>query len=52
MARASLSDIVSDIRTSILEEVDFRKELSNIEEFKRFLDQAEITRATCPKVYR
>jgi len=51
LARTSLGDIVADIRSSILEEVDFSKEQANLEEFRMFLDQAGVTAATCPKVY-
>eukprot|EP00793_Prasinoderma_coloniale_P004529 PRCOL_00000290-RA len=38
LARTSLSAVVSDIRESMLEEVDLNKEARNIEEFQRFLD--------------
>lgn len=52
LARTSLGDIVADIRTSILEEVDFRKELTNLEEFRAFLAKSELTAvATCPRVF-
>jgi aarF domain-containing kinase len=52
LARTSLGDIVADIRTSILEEVDFSKEQANLEEFRAFLAKADLTTvATCPRVY-
>jgi len=52
LARTSLGDIVADIRTSILKEVDFSKEQANLEEFRAFLAKAELTAvATCPRVY-
>ncbi len=51
LVRTSLGDIVADIRTSILEEVDFTLEAKNIAEFRAFLDKAGITAATCPTMY-
>ncbi|CAK9074367.1 unnamed protein product [Durusdinium trenchii] len=39
LARSSLVDIVSEIRTSMLDELDFTKELDNVETFRRFLRQ-------------
>jgi aarF domain-containing kinase len=51
--RTSLSGIVGDIRSSMLEELDFQKEATNTEEFGRFLAQNNLLNlATCPKVYR
>ncbi|KAC9300721.1 hypothetical protein E3N88_46021 [Mikania micrantha] len=52
LSRASLVAIVNDIRASMLEEVDFKKEAANIESFRRYLDSMGLTRqATAPKVY-
>ncbi|KAG7353611.1 ABC1 family-domain containing protein [Nitzschia inconspicua] len=51
--RTSLSGIVGDIRSSMLEELDFEKEATNTEEFGRFLAQNNLlNQATAPKVYR
>jgi aarF domain-containing kinase len=51
--RTSLSGIVGDIRSSMLEELDFEKEAANTEEFGRFLAQNNLlNQATAPKVYR
>lgn len=49
--RASLGEIVGDIRQFTQDEVDFTKELKALEEFRRFLAQAGITAATAPKPY-
>ncbi|CDP13889.1 unnamed protein product [Coffea canephora] len=50
--RASLVAIVKDIRESMLDEVDFKKEAANIESFRRYLEAMGLTRqATAPKVY-
>jgi aarF domain-containing kinase len=51
--RTSLSAIVGDIRSSMLEELDFEKEARNTEEFRRFLAQNNLlNQATAPTVYR
>lgn len=51
-SRTSLVGVVKDIRESMLEEVDFYKEASNIESFKKYLEVMGLTRqATAPKVY-
>ncbi|KAI3925162.1 hypothetical protein MKW98_009812 [Papaver atlanticum] len=51
-SRTSLVDIVKDIKVSMLEEVDFKKEAANIESFQRYLEAMGLTRqATAPKVY-
>ncbi|KAM3248275.1 putative aarF domain-containing protein kinase, chloroplastic [Capsicum annuum] len=53
LSRASLVAIVKDIRQSMLEEVDFNKEATNVETFRRYLEAMGLTRqATAPKVYR
>mmetsp|Transcript_7447 Transcript_7447/g.11347 ORF Transcript_7447/g.11347 Transcript_7447/m.11347 type:complete len:532 (-) Transcript_7447:76-1671(-) len=51
--RTSLSAIAGDIRTSMLEELDFEKEATNLEEFRVFLrENGLMDVATAPKVYR
>ncbi|XVF41244.1 hypothetical protein PTKIN_Ptkin01aG0265000 [Pterospermum kingtungense] len=51
-SRASLVGIVKDIRESMLEEVDFNKEATNIESFRRYLQAMGLTRqAAAPRVY-
>ncbi|KAL3521329.1 hypothetical protein ACH5RR_019478 [Cinchona calisaya] len=51
--RASMVAIVKDIRESMLEEVDFKKEAANIESFRKYLEAMGLTRqATAPKVYQ
>jgi aarF domain-containing kinase len=44
---------VGDIRASMLEEVDFRKEAINIEAFRNYVDSLGLSsQATAPTVYR
>lgn len=51
--RTSLSAIAGDIRSSMLEELDFEKEATNVEEFRQFLVNNELTQdATAPRIYR
>lgn len=51
--RTSLSAVAGDIRESMLEELDFQKEATNMEEFRTFLKLNDLTsQATAPKVYR
>lgn len=51
--RTSLSAVAGDVRSSMLEELDFEKEASNIEEFREFLRMQGFTDAvTAPRVYR
>lgn len=51
--RTSLSGVVGDIRSSMLEELDFTKEAKNTEEFRRYLAQNNlINEATAPKVFQ
>jgi Predicted unusual protein kinase len=51
--RTSLSAITGDIRNSMLEELDFEKEATNVEEFRWFLKENGLEDvATAPKVYR
>jgi len=50
--RGSLLDVVTDLRTSMLGELDFRKELDNLEVFRQFLtDNGLDGIATAPKPY-
>lgn len=48
----SLSGIVEEIQRTMLEECDFYKEASNLEEFRSFLEVSGNSAATVPKVYR
>ena len=51
--RTSLSAVAGDIRSSMMEEVDFLKEAKNTEEFREFLVRNELTKqATAPRIYR
>ncbi|XP_020584401.1 uncharacterized aarF domain-containing protein kinase At5g05200, chloroplastic [Phalaenopsis equestris] len=53
LRRTSLVGIVEDIKASMLEEVDFRKEAVNIETFRRYLETMGLERqAKAPKVYQ
>ncbi len=53
LARASLVGIVSDIRSSMLDEIDFRKEVQHIQQFSAYLDSTGMRQgATCPFVYK
>lgn len=53
LSRISLAAIVGDIRASMLEEVDFRKEATHIAEFQTYLDRSGASQhAICPFVYR
>jgi aarF domain-containing kinase len=47
----SFSAIVGDIRSSMLDELDFTLEVDNLRQFRTFLDQAGITDATAPEPY-
>lgn len=52
LSRTSLVDIVGDIRESMLEETDFRKEAANVAAFRRYLEDAGLTDiAKAPYVY-
>lgn len=51
LARLSLTEIVGDIRSSMMEEVDFKREASNIMAFQNYLEAAGITGAIAPYVY-
>ena len=50
--KSSVSDIVDEIRNGMLEECDFRQELSNIVEFNQFLQEQNLTTVVVPEVYR
>lgn len=51
--RTSISAVSGDIRKSMLEELDFEMEATNMEEFRTFLKLNDLTDvATAPKVYR
>eukprot|EP00600_Ochromonadales_sp_CCMP1393_P008713 CAMPEP_0174971194 /NCGR_PEP_ID=MMETSP0004_2-20121128/9846_1 /TAXON_ID=420556 /ORGANISM="Ochromonas sp., Strain CCMP1393" /LENGTH=512 /DNA_ID=CAMNT_0016221095 /DNA_START=192 /DNA_END=1730 /DNA_ORIENTATION=+ len=47
----SLSNIVEDIRESMLDELDFRKEVANINNFRAFLTEYGIADAVAPLPY-
>jgi len=51
LSRVSLVDILSDIRKSMMEEVDFTIEAQNIRDFLMYLDKNGIGVATAPFVY-
>lgn len=48
---ASLADIVDEIKTRMVREVDFIEEAKNIDDFVNYLNMSQNTRATAPKVY-
>lgn len=51
--RTSLSAVAGDVKSSMLEELDFEKEATNIEEFRTFLREQDLRDSvTAPKVYR
>ena len=51
--RTSLSGVAADIRSSMLEELDFEKEAQNTEEFRNFLATNNLlNQATAPKINR
>ena len=53
LSRTSLVDIVGDIRASMLDEVDLRKEAANIDAFTRYLENSQLTSlAKAPFVYK
>lgn len=52
LSRLSLAGIVSDLRTTMLGELDFRQEAKNLAEFATFLRTSGLTDvATCPRPY-
>lgn len=51
--RTSLSAIAGDVRESMLQELDFQAEATNVEEFREFLVNRGLTKvATAPRIYR
>ena len=53
MEKARCSAVVSDIRDSMMEETDLRKEAANIDAFTAFLEQSGLTAyAKAPFVFR
>lgn len=48
---ASLSDIVDEIRSRMVKEVDFVEEAQNIEDFQQFLSFTKNEQAVAPRVY-
>jgi len=51
LSRISLGDIVGDLRQSMLGELDFKSEASNLISFREFLEKNSITDATCPRPF-
>eukprot|EP01041_Mallomonas_annulata_P003092 gene3092-6066_t len=51
LSRISLSDIVGDLRLSMLNELDFKKEAANLDSFRTFLDSQGIIEATAPRPF-
>ena len=51
LSRLSFSSIVGDLRLSMLDELDFKKEAQNLISFRNFLDRNGITDATAPEPY-
>jgi aarF domain-containing kinase len=51
LARLSFSNIVGDLRASMLDELDFTKEAQNLINFRAFLDRNYIVDATAPLPY-
>lgn len=47
----SLANIIADIRDSMLDELDFRKEADNLINFRQFLDLNRIDDATAPEPF-
>ncbi|AXY56417.1 AarF/ABC1/UbiB kinase family protein [Acinetobacter chinensis] len=48
---ASLADIVEEIKTRMVREVDFIEEAQNLDDFVNYLNVSQNTAATAPKVY-
>lgn len=48
---ASLADIVDEIKTRMVREVDFIEEAQNLDDFIHYLDVSQNKAATAPKVY-
>lgn len=53
LSRLSLTGVIADIRSSMLDEVDLTKEAAHVQQFSAFLEQRGFTGvATAPYVYR
>jgi len=53
LSRSSFVDLISEIRNSMLDELDFGKELQNLEVFRGFLEDNSLAAvAAAPKPYR
>ena len=53
VSAVSLSAVAADIRTSMLQEVDFLQEATHIDQFAAYLDSTGLRMlATCPQLYR
>ena len=48
---ASLADIVDEIKTRMVREVDFIEEAKNLDDFRNYLNVSQNQAATAPKVY-
>ena len=51
LGRGSVAAIAGDLRTSMLDELDFRKEAKNMASFRAFLESSGITSCVAPFVY-
>jgi len=51
LSRVSLGDIVGDLRSSMLSELDFKVEAANLDSFRLFLETQNIVDATAPRPY-
>eukprot|EP01035_Chromulina_nebulosa_P017636 gene17636-23214_t len=51
LSRLSIVNIIGDLRLSMLDELDFRKETNNILNFRKFLDDNNIIDAVAPEPY-
>jgi aarF domain-containing kinase len=51
LGRGSVAAIAGDLRTSMLDELDFRKEAKNMASFRAFLESSGITTCVAPFVY-
>ncbi|RYY81293.1 AarF/ABC1/UbiB kinase family protein, partial [archaeon] len=51
LSALSVANIMEDIRESMLDELDFRKELKNLQNFRAFLERQQITDAVAPQPY-
>mmetsp|Transcript_32649 Transcript_32649/g.82332 ORF Transcript_32649/g.82332 Transcript_32649/m.82332 type:complete len:361 (-) Transcript_32649:7-1089(-) len=51
LRRLSIGNIAQDIRTTMLDELDFRKEADNMRDFQAFLTSSNINNVVCPYVF-